>query len=281
MSQIKSSSRGGTGQQIQSLLLDAINRRHQARLIDFAPHAIEARLERHSRADHLCLLFVLQPNVGNLELRRAGIAEDFERFVSRSQVRRPGDREVVIIVDRIHRDVIRNAASRISTQVTGDCHPIRKHRLELVRSVRIACQHLQRSRRMPTSRVSHRPQQRVLVRDLRQPRQQLADLNARHVRVDRLIRPAKLRRCQRLRIERFEMTGPTSQPNEDHSRAFVVSDVRQAGPSLFGGRSQVQKLTERQAAEPRQPKAQEFAPSDARSMLGHVQTPLATWEMFH
>src|SRR5690349_1798796 len=95
---------------------------------------------------------------------------------------------------------------------------------------------------MSATRVSYRPEQRILIRDLGELRQQLADLNPRHVRVDRLIRPAKIRRGQRLAIERFEMTRAASQPDEDDR-----------GPlRLRGTGSQSQQLAEAEAGKPRQ-----------------------------
>ena len=61
-----------------------------------------------------------------------------------------------------------------------------------------------------------RTDDRVLVGQLRQVREQLTDLDARYVGVDRLERAAKLNWGVRLGIERVPVRRPTRQPDTNH-----------------------------------------------------------------
>ncbi len=95
-----------------------------------------------------------------------------------AEVGRPGDREVVVAIDRVDADVVGNAAIGIAAQVVGDAHQVGQDRLELVLRVGVAGEQLQRAGRMAAAGVGHRAQDGEPVGDLRQSRQQLADVNA-------------------------------------------------------------------------------------------------------
>ena len=107
---------------------------------------------------------------------------------------------------------------RPGPKVIGDRHPIGIAWHELVLSVWIARKHLQRTGRVPATGVRQRPHERVLISLRRQSWKQLANLDARNVRIDRRKRPAKVGPGFGLGIKCFEMTGPAAEPNENHGR---------------------------------------------------------------
>ena len=205
-------------QQVHGLRLEPVDRIHHARLVDVAAHAIESRANVDPVSQPLFLRVVAQTNVGHVKFGTAGIAENLERFVRGSKISRAGNREVVVTIDRIDGDVVWNVPRPPGPKVIGDRHPIGIARHELVLSVWIARKHLQRTGRMPAAGVRQRPHERVLISLRRQSRKQFADLDARNVRIDRRKRPAKVRSGLGLGIKCFEMTGPATEPNENHCR---------------------------------------------------------------
>ena len=101
---------------------------------------MRSRAVRHADAvsQPLFLHVVAEADVGYVKFGTAGVAENFERFVRGAKIRRAGNREVVVAIDRIDGDVIRNVPRPSGPQVIGDRHPIGIARHELVLSVGIA-----------------------------------------------------------------------------------------------------------------------------------------------
>ena len=71
-----------------------------------------------------------------------------------------------------------------------------------------------------------RANDRQLVRDSSEPRHQFADVDARHVRRDRLKLAPDLRWCLRLHIERVDRAQPTFQKQVDDRQTGILQDGR-------------------------------------------------------
>ncbi len=138
----------------------------------------------------------------------------------------------------MHGHVVGNPARGIAAQEVGHGEQIGIIRLRLVLRGRVAGEQLQRSGRMAAASVRHGTDDREAVSNLSLSRQQLTNLQTRHARRNRLVRPTILAAGQRLGIVGFQMAGTAPQPNENQRRSFMRSRCRPCAQSQQLGQAQ-------------------------------------------
>ena len=97
----------GAGQQVHRLGLEGVHRIQGAGLVEVAAEVVERPAEFDPLAQPADLPGVGQADVGHLEARGARVARHGERLVRRAEVAGAGDREVVVVDDRVDADVVR------------------------------------------------------------------------------------------------------------------------------------------------------------------------------
>ena len=132
------------------------------------------------------------------------------------------------------------------------------------RQGRLSGQQVMRCRRMIHIRMSHRTDQRQIVRSLRQQRKVLADLNPRNIRVDRTKLTANLCRSIGLQIPCILMSRPA--PHEQQDAGLRATDLGQNRRFRRSPLS-LQQFGKRQSQQSHRSSAQSIAPTKRWGMV--------------
>ena len=242
----------GAGQQAHRLGLEGVHRIQGAGPVDVAAEVVERPPQRDPLAQPADLPGVGQADVGHLEVRGARVSRHGEGLVRGAEIPGAGDREVVVVDDRVDADVVREVARSATAQVVGDAHEVGIEGRELVLRGGVSGEELQRARRMPAPGVRHRAEDRELVRELGLSRQQLGEAKPGRPGGDRRERPPVVGRDIRLGVVRIQVAATPAQPDEDHRRR--PARLRR------GLRPQPEQPRQRERPETGHPGPQELAP---------------------
>jgi len=113
-------------------------------------------------------------------------------------------------------------------------------------------QHLNRSIIVSRHLMTHRTNQRIPIRHLRQTRKNLADVQPRNICRNRTKRSPILTRCLRLRIKCFQLTGTTPHPEQNHRRVRYSAGRNRSSPLSR------QQLRQRQTTRRQHTRSQKF-----------------------
>ena len=131
-------------------------------------------------------------------------------------------------------------------------------------------EHLNRSIIVRRHLMTHRTNQRIPIRHLRQTRKNLADVQPRDICRNRTKRPPILTRCLRLRIKCLQLTGTAPHPEQNHRRVRNSAGRNRSSPLSR------QQLRQRQTTRRQHTRSQKFPTTTRPSTefrLPHHITP--------
>ena len=192
---------GRTGQHVQRLGLELVERLHLVVLVGVAAESIQASPQPNPLAHSRQLLLVAEPDVGHLESAPVGIAGDGKRFVGRPEVGRAR------IGHGVHSDVVGQSAVGTPPQAVHDREQVGMIGFLLENPDRVAGQQLLGSLLVAEPGVDHRSQQAESVRHFGMMRQQFADPHSRGLGGDGIVGTPVGRTREWLGIVGLEVAG--------------------------------------------------------------------------
>ena len=240
--EIERTTGGGTGHQIECLPVEAVHRIEHTRTFRVATKPIKSFGQRGAIIQPLHRHAARHLNVLHAEVRGIRITIGLERVVSRSDIVRSEVARPESNAGRIrHRDIRRHSALSRSRYFRCD-RPDKRRLARCVRTTRAATsrQHQVPARKVIAVVVVERTNQRELVGALGLKWEQLANLEALDVRLDRIPEASILGRSLWLEVVQVEVTRPTIEPDQDDRRVlrrsplldrslFRTQDMRQTG----------------------------------------------------
>ena len=219
--QVERPGRAGAGHQVQGADLELVHRPLDLGAIERAPEVVKIATEPAPVLESPGQGGVVQADVRDAEVGRAGVARHGERLERATEVGRAGDPEAVVAVDRVHADIIRERPGLARLEEVGDGHDVGEDGAGLVLGVGVAREQLQRARRVPAPGMRHRAEHGELVRELGVQGQQLGEAEARGLGGERGERASELGGGVGLGVIRIEMATTPAQPDDDDGLAIV------------------------------------------------------------
>ena len=189
--------------------------------------------------------------------------------MTNSQILRPSHKRF-----RRNPHILRQTRRMTAPHTTGDHPHVRMLRMRQrcrIRTLRsLPREHLNRSIIVRRHLMTHRTNQRIPIRHLRQTRKNLADVQPRDICRNRTKRPPILTRCLRLRIKCLQLTGTAPHPEQNHRRVRNSAGRNRSSPLSR------QQLRQRQTTRRQHTRSQKFPTTTRPSTefrLPHHITP--------